>query len=63
MEVLFMAKTVMNYNELRDKVLACRIGKNIGGTMGGPFEGTRDMQDIPGYTSPFCNYILPVNPS
>lgn len=47
-----MAKTVMNYNELRDKVLACWIGKNIGGTMGGPFEGKRDMQDIPGYTSP-----------
>ena len=47
-----MKKTVYNYNFLRDKILACWIGKNIGGTMGTPFEGQRDMHDITGYTSP-----------
>ena len=43
----------MNFNraELRDKIHGCWIGKNIGGTMGGPFEGTRDVLDIQGYTT------------
>lgn len=43
----------MNYNlaELRDKIEGCWIGKNIGGTMGGPFEGTHDILDINGYTT------------
>lgn len=35
-----------------DKVHACWIGKNIGGTMGAPFEGNTDIQDIPGFTTP-----------
>ena len=47
-----MNKTVYNYDSLRDKILACWIGKNIGGTMGGPYEGCTDMQDITGYNSP-----------
>lgn len=41
-----------NYTELRDKIEGCWIGKNIGGTMGGPFEGTKDILDIKGYTTP-----------
>ncbi|MBQ4526724.1 MAG: ADP-ribosylglycohydrolase family protein [Clostridia bacterium] len=41
-----------NKESLKDKILACWIGKNIGGTVGGPFEGTTDMQDIQGYTTP-----------
>ena len=41
-----------NYNELRDKIHGCWIGKNIGGTMGGPFEGKRELLDIKGFTTP-----------
>lgn len=44
-------KTVINYEEFRDKVYACWIGKNIGGTMGGPFEGTHDMPEIDGFVT------------
>lgn len=37
--------------ELRDRVYACWIGKNIGGTLGTPYEGTRDLLDIHGFAS------------
>ena len=43
---------LINRKLYRDKVHACWIGKNIGGTMGGPFEGKPDLQDIHGYTTP-----------
>ncbi len=42
----------LNREELKDKIYGCWVGKNIGGTMGAPFEGTHDMLDIPGYTTP-----------
>ena len=42
----------LNRERLRDKILGCWIGKNIGGTMGTPFEGKRMLLDIPGYTTP-----------
>jgi len=32
-----------------DKVYACWLGKNIGGTMGGPYEGSKEMLDIKGF--------------
>ena len=35
-----------------DKVRACWMGKNIGGTMGAPFERTQKILDISGFTSP-----------
>lgn len=38
--------------EYLDKVYACWVGKNIGGTMGGPYEWVRDMVDCQGFTSP-----------
>lgn len=41
-----------NYTELRDKIEGCWIGKNIGGTMGGPFEGKKEILDIKGFTTP-----------
>ena len=41
----------LNKQELKDKILACWIGKNIGGTVGGPFEGSTGMHDIPGFTT------------
>ena len=34
-----------------DKVHACWTGKNIGGTMGAPYEGKTEMQDIPGFVT------------
>ena len=42
----------INKSVLRDKIYACWIGKNIGGTMGGPFEGTTEVQNIEGFTTP-----------
>lgn len=41
-----------NKEQIRDKIHACWIGKNIGGTMGTPYEGSREMQDISGFNSP-----------
>ena len=35
----------------RDKVYACWIGKNIGGTMGTPYEGSREINDIAGFVT------------
>lgn len=42
----------LNRTEFRDKVYACWLGKNIGGTMGGPYEGRREMLDIQGFSTP-----------
>ncbi|MHB1485311.1 MAG: ADP-ribosylglycohydrolase family protein [Saccharofermentanales bacterium] len=36
-----------------DKVTACWLGKNIGGTLGAPMEGYRTIVDIDGYTQTF----------
>ena len=45
-------KMKLNKEELRDKVFGCWIGKNLGGTIGGPFEGNPELLDIKGFTSP-----------
>ena len=42
---------ILNFKDYKDKVYACWIGKNIGGTMGGPYECTREMLDISGYST------------
>ena len=42
----------LNVAEYRDKVLACFIGKNIGGTMGEPYEGKRMILDVKGFSTP-----------
>lgn len=36
-----------------EKVRACWLGKNIGGTLGGPLEGRMELLDIKGYTQSF----------
>lgn len=41
----------LNFEKYKDKVYACWLGKNIGGTIGTPFEGTREFLDVKGYTS------------
>ncbi len=41
----------LNFDKYRDKVYACMIGKNIGGTIGGPYEGRRQTLDIKGFST------------
>ncbi len=41
----------LNRKELEDKIYACWLGKNIGGTMGGPYEGDPNILDIQGFIS------------
>jgi ADP-ribosylglycohydrolase len=40
----------INEEEFRDHVYACWLGKNIGGTLGMPFEGKTDINNITFYT-------------
>ena len=42
----------LNQNEVKDKIYACWIGKNIGGTLGGPFENRRELLSVMGFTTP-----------
>ena len=46
-------KNFMNLNreEYRNRVYACWVGKNIGGTMGGPYEGKKEVLDITGFST------------
>ena len=44
-------KMDLNFESYRDKVYACWLGKNIGGTMGTPYEGTHDILDIKGFVT------------
>lgn len=45
----------LNKEIYMDKLYACWLGKNIGGTLGGPFEGGKDMLDVQGFTTPSGN--------
>lgn len=38
-------------NYLHDTIYACWLGKNIGGTIGTPYEGKTEIQDIHGFAS------------
>jgi len=40
----------INRAEYRDKMYGCWLGKNIGGTLGTPFEGQKQINDVKGYT-------------
>jgi ADP-ribosylglycohydrolase len=44
-------KPTINESEFRDRVYACWLGKNIGGTLGMPFEGKTDVNNITYYTN------------
>lgn len=37
---------------LEDRIHACWLGKNIGGTIGTPFEGTHEFLDVKGFSTP-----------
>lgn len=49
----------MNLSIYRDKVRACWLGKNIGGTLGGPYEGHRGVFDLTFYTHDITKGVLP----
>jgi ADP-ribosylglycohydrolase len=49
----------MNLNEYRKKVEGCWMGKNIGGTLGAPFEGQRGEVEIDFYTQELGGEALP----
>ncbi len=44
----------MNFNieEFKDKIYGCWTGKNIGGTIGGPYEGMQEVLDVRGFSTP-----------
>ena len=48
----------LNRAEYTDRVYACWIGKNIGGTMGTPYEGKKKILDIQGFVTKE-NEVLP----
>lgn len=49
----------MSKEVYRDKVRGCWLGKNIGGTLGAPFEGRRVAEDIDFYTTDLSAGALP----
>lgn len=49
----------MKFSTYQDKVRACWLGKNIGGTLGGPFEGKRGVFDLTYYTHDISTGVLP----
>ena len=49
----------LTYEQYRDKVRACWLGKNIGGTLGAPFECIRDVFDVDYYTHDLSQGVLP----
>ncbi len=44
-----MAPIVLGRKEYRDKVYACWLGKNIGGTLGAPYEGAKYVNNLTFY--------------
>ena len=42
----------MNRAVYMDKLHACWLGKNIGGTLGMPYEGSHEMHDVKGFKTP-----------
>lgn len=45
--------------EYRSKVYGCWLGKNIGGTLGAPFEGSRSAKDVEFYTHDLARGVIP----
>jgi ADP-ribosylglycohydrolase len=54
-----MAQIILNRDEYLDKVLACWLGKNIGGTIGAPFEWKRQINDVSFYTQELGGEPMP----
>lgn len=49
----------MNIKEYKDKVMGCWIGKNIGGSLGTPYEGIRGVFDVDYYVHDISKGALP----
>ncbi len=49
----------LGFKEYKNKVKGCFLGKNIGGTMGAPFEGKRGLIDLEYYTHDLSKGVLP----
>jgi len=45
----------LNFETFKDKVQGCWTGKNIGGVLGAPFEGKRELLDVTYYTQDLSN--------
>ncbi len=50
---------IMDRTTLRDKIYACWLGKNIGGTLGAPVEGRMDIMNLTWYPKLDPNGALP----
>ena len=50
---------MLEFDEYKNKVRACWLGKNIGGTLGAPFECTRGVYDLDYYTHDLKQGVLP----
>ena len=50
---------ILNRKDYRSKVLGCWMGKNIGGTLGAPFEWRRQINDVAFYTQDLQGEPLP----
>ena len=44
-----MKPIIISREEFRDKVYACWLGKNIGGTLGEPYEGHKEILSLSFY--------------
>ncbi|MBR5507112.1 MAG: ADP-ribosylglycohydrolase family protein [Clostridia bacterium] len=49
----------MKFAEYKKKVRGCWLGKNIGGTLGAPFESKRGVFDVTYYTHDYTKGVLP----
>lgn len=49
----------LNFKTYLDKVRACWLGKNVGGTLGTPFEGCQGVVDLDYYTHDLSQGVLP----
>lgn len=49
----------LSFAEYKDKVRACWLGKNVGGTLGAPFECIRGAYDVDYYTHDLSQGVLP----
>lgn len=54
-----MSKIILNYDEYKNKVLGCWMGKNIGGTLGAPMEWKRQINNVSFYTQELHGEPLP----
>lgn len=46
-----MGRIAISREDLRNKIYGCWMGKSIGGTLGAPFEGRQQVNDVTGYTN------------